>query len=104
MDIRSPVLRPIPSGCSAKLFGEAAVVVAFVSVECVVFVPMAPEIQTTTTTKNEQFSNLLFSFVLGIFFCIPSIVEFDGAVAAGGGDAGIVVKFGIAVSASTPCT
>lgn len=32
------------------------------------------------------------------------MVEIDGAVAADGGDAGIVVKFGIAVSASTPCT
>lgn len=37
-------------------------------------------------------------------FLVPSMVEIVGAVAAGGGDAGIVVKFGIAVSASTPCT
>lgn len=36
--------------------------------------------------------------------CTPSTVFIDGAVAAGGGEAGIVVKFGMAVSASTPCT
>lgn len=33
---------------------------------------------------------------------LPSMALIDGAVAAGGGEAGIVVRFGIAVNASTP--